>query len=256
MRRDFKPSRTTSAAVSDGKDLFTAAAAELRTRRPVRNAGLRRIASSPQEPALAKSALRGYLEKYPDDVDALNFLAAAEARLGRRAEAVSLLRRCLERAPEYTSARFDLANLLVQLSRFGEALAETERLLNEDERNPLFRRLKASILGMIGEDDRSLAIYEGLAAEKPRQAEFWLSYGHALRAVGEQAKSIAAYRKALEFRPSCGLAYWSLAHLKTFRFDDADIAAMEHQLQRADISADDRVTLQFALGKAYEIGRE
>src|ERR1043166_1482280 len=252
MRRELRPSRTTSAAASDDKDLFAATAAELRARRPIRNARLWKIASNPQEPALAESALRGYLEKYPDDADALNFLAAAEARLGRRAEAVSLLRRCLELAPEYASARFDLANLLVQLSRFGEALAETERLLDEDEHNPLFRRLKASILGMIGEDDRSLEIYEGLAGENPRQAEFWLSYGHALRAVGEQAKSIAAYRKALEVRPSCGLAYWSLAHLKTFRFDDADIAAVEHQLQRADISADDRVTLQFALGKAYE----
>jgi hypothetical protein len=43
-----------------------------------------------------------------------------------------------------------------------------------------------------------------------------------------------------------------LANLKTFRFTDADIAAMSAQLARDDLTADDRLHFQFALGKAYE----
>jgi tetratricopeptide (TPR) repeat protein len=250
-QRRERASAATSAS-PETTDPFAAAAAELRARRPLRSGRLRQIVSNPQNAAIAEQELQAYLAGHPDDADALSLLAQISARLGRRSEALSLWRRCLERAPDFASARFDLANLLVQSNKFGEALAETERLLGEDDGNPLFRRLKANILGMIGEDAPSLAIYEDLAADNPPQAEFWLSYGHALRAIGGQAKSIAAYRKALEFRPSCGLAYWSLAHLKTFRFDDADIAAMQDQLKRADISADDRVTLQFALGKADE----
>jgi hypothetical protein len=49
-----------------------------------------------------------------------------------------------------------------------------------------------------------------------------------------------------------GEAYWSLANLKTFRFTDADLAAMRAHL--ADPALDDvhRVHFHFALGKACE----
>ena len=40
--------------------------------------------------------------------------------------------------------------------------------------------------------------------------------------------------------------------MKTVGFGDADIAAIQKQLLEPDISPDDRVLLQFALGKAYE----
>src|SRR5439155_20915572 len=88
--------------------------------------------------------------------------------------------------------------------------------------------------------------------ENPHRAESWVSYGHMLRATGRGEESIAAYRCAIACRPSFGLAYWSLANIKTFRFNGPDIGAMEEHLRRPDISPDDRVTLQFSLGKAYE----
>jgi tetratricopeptide (TPR) repeat protein len=91
-----------------------------------------------------------------------------------------------------------------------------------------------------------------LAGENPGRAESWIAYGHALRAMGDRDKSIAAYRRALKIRPSFGLAYASLANLKTLRFSEGDVAEMEAQLKRPGISGDDRIHLQFALGKAYE----
>jgi len=50
--------------------------------------------------------------------------------------------------------------------------------------------------------------------------------------------------------PSSGPAWWSLADLKTFRFEDADVAVMQAQLARRDLPGPDRVRLHFALGKA------
>jgi hypothetical protein len=40
--------------------------------------------------------------------------------------------------------------------------------------------------------------------------------------------------------------------MKTVRFREADVDAMLAQLERRDIGADDRITLQFSLGKAHE----
>ncbi len=60
-----------------------------------------------------------------------------------------------------------------------------------------------------------------------------------------------AYRQALAVNPGLGEAWWSLANLKTVRFDEADIAAMKAGLEVAG-SNDDQLHLHFALGKALE----
>jgi tetratricopeptide (TPR) repeat protein len=79
-----------------------------------------------------------------------------------------------------------------------------------------------------------------------------LTYGHALKTVGKQEEAIEAYRKTIELRPDFGDAYWSLANLKTFRFEDSDIEAMREQLEKKTGSREDFFHLCFALGKALE----
>jgi len=79
-----------------------------------------------------------------------------------------------------------------------------------------------------------------------------MTCGHALRAAGKQEGAIAAYRKAIELEPTLGVAYNNLAHLKTFRFSDAYIGAMEQLLKRSGLTPEGRMNLQFALAKACE----
>jgi tetratricopeptide (TPR) repeat protein len=70
--------------------------------------------------------------------------------------------------------------------------------------------------------------------------------------VGRRADAVAAYRQAIALTPSLGEAYWSLADLKAEPLTAADEAAIAEQLERPDITPDDRVNLHFALGKALE----
>ncbi|HEY6578834.1 MAG TPA: sulfotransferase [Rhizomicrobium sp.] len=201
---------------------------------------------------LAEKKLTEYLAGRPDDPDALRLLAQLAGRRGRRREAASLLERCLGLAPDFAEARFEYAKLLAGLHEYFAALGEVDRLLTRDSRNPLFRQLKANILGAAGEDEQSLVIWRELAAENPERSESWVDYGHALRATGSRDRSIAAYRKAIECRGAFGAAWWCLANLKIFRFSDAERSAMQQQLNCGEVTADDRINLQFALGKAYE----
>ena len=53
-------------------------------------------------------------------------------------------------------------------------------------------------------------------------------------------------------QPSFGDAYWSLANLKTFRFDDDDIDAMRQQIDGKQGSQEDYFHMCFALGKALQ----
>ena len=204
----------------------------------------------------AEAALRARLRREPTDVAAIRMLAEIAGRLGRDDDGIKLLQRALELSPSFHAARQNLALLLNRAERPTEALDQVDRLLASDAGNPSYRNLRAVVLCKIGDYAPAIAIYEALLQEFPRRPHLWHSQGHALKTAGQPGRAIAAYRKAIELEPSFGEAWWSLANLKTLRFDEADIAAMRTQLARTDLAAGDRLHFEFALGKALEDRRE
>jgi cytochrome c-type biogenesis protein CcmH/NrfG len=185
-------------------------------------------------------------------VAAIRMLAEVGARLGRFEDAERLLARCLELAPSFVAARHNYALVLHRQSKAAEALEQIDQLLAVDQDNPSYRFLKAAALARVGEYGASIAIYEGVLRQHPQSARGWLSLGHARKTAGQRAESIAAYAKCVEIAPNFGEAYWSLANMKTYRFGAAQVAAMQAQVERADISDEDRFHLRYALGKAFE----
>ena len=88
----------------------------------------------------------------------------------------------------------------------------------------------------------------------PEQPRVQLSLGHVLKAAGDFDGAIAAYRNGLKLDALLGEAWWSLADLKTFKFDEKDRLQMLAQLKEKQIKLRDRdeASLSFALGKAHE----
>ena len=200
----------------------------------------------------AEPLLRAHLKADPFDVAAVRMLAELAGRIGRMADAETLLRRALELSPGFGAARANLATVLYRTNRAGEAIAELDQLARADPGHEGYANLRAAALGQIGEYGEALSLYEQVLERFPDQPKLWMSYGHTLKTVGRQGDGIAAYRRALDVAPGLGEVWWSLANLKTVRFDDSDLAAMESQVARDDVSDDDRLHLHFALGKAYE----
>jgi tetratricopeptide (TPR) repeat protein len=200
----------------------------------------------------AEAALREHLKRYPTDVAAIRMLAEVAARIGRIQDAENLLTRCLELAPGFTAARQNYAMVLHRQNKPGAAMKEVDRLLEAEPGNPGLRNLKAAILGRVGEYEASIALYRAVLADYPRQPRVWMSLGHALKTANHNAESIEAYRRCIDLSPGYGEVWWSLANLKTFHFTPAEIATMRTQLERADLSADDRFHFHFSLGKALE----
>ncbi|MGA0587508.1 tetratricopeptide repeat-containing sulfotransferase family protein [Dyella sp. KRB-257] len=200
----------------------------------------------------AEGLLRQHLREAPTDVAAIRMFAELAARVGRTDEARQLLERCLELAPGFHAARQNYALLLHRSNQPEQALVEIERLLAAEPGHPAHRNLKAVVLCRIGDYHTAIDLYADLLAEYPDNAPVWMSYGHALKTAGLTGRAIDAYRRALASAPSFGEAWWSLANLKTFRFGGDDVATMRAQLARTDLSDDDRLHLDFALGKALE----
>ncbi len=207
--------------------------------------------------AIAEHTLRDYLNAKPTEVAALRMLAEVGARLGRNEDAERLLSHALELAPGFDAARHNLATVLLRQNKTTEALEQIARLRAKEPRHPGYANLHAAVLVRLGEYEAAITLYAPMLADYPSQPKGWLSYGHALKTVGRQADSIDAYRRALALAPGLGEAWWSLANLKTVKFDDADLEAMTAQLARADrpesgLTDDDRLHLHYSLGKAFE----
>ncbi len=200
----------------------------------------------------AETLLREHLKRAPTDVAAIRMFAEVAARLGRYEDACRLLARCLELAPSFQAARQNYALVLHRNNQPERALAEVERLLAAEPDHPGYRNLKAVVLCRTGDYETAIRIYADLLQQYPRNPKVWMSYGHALKTAGHGDRAIAAYRRSLEDEPSFGEVWWSLANLKTFGFSADDLAVMRQQLARDDLGEDDRLHLEFAVGKALE----
>ena len=235
-------------------------------REPARAAYLDHVHHSTRDPELlaaadamladripqAEALLRERLRQAPTDVVAIRMLAEVAARLERNEDATHLLERCLELAPEFIEARWNYALVLHRCNRPADALAEIARVLQRDPTHAGCLNLKAAVLCRIGNYDEALALYRELVRDHPDAVKLRLSQGHALKTADHVHEAVAAYRRCVELEASFGEAWWSLANLKLFRFDAKDIEAMQQQLLRNDLSDEDRLHLEFALGKALE----
>jgi tetratricopeptide (TPR) repeat protein len=203
-------------------------------------------------PDITEDILSEFLERNPEHVNAIKMMAEAAIACDRNEDASTLLEQCLDLAPDFAAARYRLVSSYYLQNRIQEAMPHIDMLLERDPLNPQFRTMKASLLGQMGRDDEALVLFEGLVREYPMHPSSWVSYGHALKSAGKQNEGVTAYRKAIELLPELGGGYWSLANLKTFRFTEHDIEAMQKQLTRGDLRVEARVQFYFSLGKAYE----
>ncbi len=226
-------------------------AIEASTRNPRHRAAAQALQAG--NPRHAEALLQQALAADPDDVLALTMLGLHWTGVSEFELAEPLLRRAVEQAPDQASTRMALAELLLRSKRPTPALAELDRITGDAAASEPIRSLRAECLSALGRLEEELAILEPLAATPAtRSIGYLLRIGHALRSLGREPEAAAIYRGITQQHAGEGTSWWSLANLKTFRFNDADIAAMEQALALPNSHVQNAIRLHFALGKAYE----
>jgi tetratricopeptide (TPR) repeat protein len=200
----------------------------------------------------AEQLCRAFLQSNGHHVEAMRLLAEIGMKFNAYDEAEFLLESCKVLAPDNVSAHYDYVKVLRKRQKFELALSESAELRAKEPGNPEFEMLFANENLAIGNFDEAMLVYEALLGSMPNNPGINLTYGHALKTVGRQDDAITAYRRAYQVRPDCGDAFWSLANLKTYRFDDNEIAQMREREASPMTALDDRYHLCFALGKALE----
>ena len=215
---------------------------------------LQAVISFIQEKRLIKAErlCRAFLQKHGHHTEAMRLLAEIGTKFNSYDEAEFLLESCIVIEPDNTNAHFDYVNVLHKRQKFAEALNQAAALRQKAPDQPQFDLLYATESLAAGNFDDALAIYTRQLQQMPLNPSLHMTLGHALKTVGRQEEAIAAYGEAYRLRPDFGDAYWSLANLKTYRFDGDVIAQMRRYEAAAETVLADRYHLCFALGKALE----
>lgn len=153
---------------------------------------------------------------------------------------------------EEIAAVFKHAANLKKRGSYGEAVEFLSLLAKKLPKAPIAHFRHAAMLARAGRPADSAAAYRRCLELAPAHPGALLGQGHALKALGSYQECVRSYKQCIEQRPNQGEAYFSLANLKTFRFDAALLNEMEQRVRKESLSDNSRINFLFALGKAHE----
>jgi tetratricopeptide (TPR) repeat protein len=205
-----------------------------------------------QELDRARAILEQYLRLLPEDIAALGLLADVADRQEREGEARRLMERVVALAPGFVQGHQQQQRYLRAARDAEAALVHSFVRLERAPHHPRYLGLHAGLLVQANRFEDAIGVYEAYFRQQPGTAHDWMQYALALKTLGHQEQGVAAYRKAIELAPGLGAAWHALSNMKLAVFTPADLAVMEQQLARTDLSPEDRYNIHFTLGKAHE----
>lgn len=191
----------------------------------------------------------------PDYIDAHYNRGLSLNDLGRFDEAVASYRRAIELKPDYSQAHNNLGLTLKAMGRLDEAIAAYRRAI---ELNPSFAKAYNNLgvaLEELDRDDDAMTMYrQAESLSLPGFDNPLANQAVLLLQMGDTARALERTAQALAINPRSGNAWHIRSLLKTFGRDDPELAQMEAlhaSTEQQPLSAQDRLLLEFALGKAW-----
>lgn len=206
--------------------------------------------------AKAEQSCRGFLRENPHHVEGMRLLAQIAVKMNVFDEAEFLLESAALLEPHNVPLKADYINILRKRQKLVEAREHAQELFKSDKDNLYFKSQFAVISMQLGDYETALALFDELLTAMPGEPVTLTSKGHALKTIGDTEAAISCYREACREGVIHGEAWQSLANLKTYKFEDSEVARMESLIKNPGLRKMDRVYLYFGLGKAYEDRRE
>jgi len=200
----------------------------------------------------AEGIYRQILIRHPDNVSAMRLWA----RLGREqkqyAGAEKLLQQAVQVAPGFNQAWADLCWVQFEQEKFDDAIKSAKRLIKLKPRAPEGHMWLAAASAGAGHHQDAIESFDTTLEIAPNHVGALCGKGNAYRTIGDQDSAIAAFRRSIKSNPLHAEAYWSLANLKTFRFEDSEVDDMLALVSDERISTEGQVQLNNALGLEFD----
>ena len=166
--------------------------------------------------------------------------------------AIKLLTQATEMAPDYYGAWSDLARAHMETDDFESCESTVKRAIRLQPEMAYPHMMYGNLLSKASRYQEAIEKFNDALSKQPDHGGSLASLGHAQKTIGLQNEAIDSYRACIRSNPAFGEAYWSLANLKTFRFDPEEITQMEKYVDDDQLLDETRVNFNFALGKAKE----
>lgn len=200
----------------------------------------------------AEDVCRQFLQQVPHHVEAMRLLADIGVRFGVLDDAEFLLQSALELDPENTRVRIDYIQVLRKRQNFQEALSHAKYLLDIEAGNPQYKSLYAIVSMQTGDYDQAIKVFDEILKVLPNDPVTLTSRGQALKTTGDYDEAVRSFQAATSNYPQYGEAYYALANLKIYSFEDNEIKRLHEIEQNSELPHVDKIYICFALGKAYE----
>lgn len=204
------------------------------------------------EPAKAEKIYRDVLRRNPNHVEAIRLLAAVASKHRRYKDAEILLLRAVSLAPNYGRAWLDLSKTQIEQGKLSEAIKSGEELVksNPDNAEPYIALANAQALGYF--TAQAIENYRKALDISPGHPGAYSGLAHQLKTVGRAQEAIDSHRQNIAANPTNTDSYWNLANMKTFRFTDEEVKAMEQLLESDELEDLPITQLSNSLGLEYE----
>ncbi len=176
------------------------------------------ILEAQKKPDKAEASYRRALEIEPDNAETLHSLGNVLKDQEKLDEAVACYRRAVELNPAYAEAHNNLGNVLRRQKKLDEAAACYRRVIDI---NPKFAIAHNNL-------------------------------GKALKDQDKIDEAIACYQRAMEYRENFVEAHCNFAKVHNFVPGDPEIETLKELFDLEDVSADNKIHLLVALGKAHD----
>ena len=195
---------------------------------------------------------RDFLKNHPHHIEAMRLLAKIGKELHVYDDSEFLLESCLMFDKDNFDVALDYIDVLIKRQKYAKALEEAEKLYTKDKDNLRFMIAYAVTLQQTNKQEEALELYNKILNIDKKNPEILVSKGHLQKTFGNLKGSIDSYKKSYKIDPYYGDAYWSLANLKTYEFNDEEIMQLEKMTQDEFINDNEKIYMSFALGKAFE----
>ena len=205
---------------------------------------------------MAEAKCRAFLKENPTHTYAMSLLAEIANRMGYFDDAEFLLEKAVEFRPEDGDLRMKYASVLRKKQKFAKTMEQVNILCDKYPENLNYQAQKASEIMQNGDHEEAITLLDHILSKNPYNFSTLTSKGHAQKTLGRTDQAIKSYQSAYQIKPDHGEAFFSLANLKTYSFNDSELDSMREQVGRVDLSLRDKAYFHFALAQGCEVKGE
>jgi tetratricopeptide (TPR) repeat protein len=206
--------------------------------------------------AEAEKIYRRILSRHPDNVSAMRLWARLGIQQKQYSGAEVPLKQAVKLAPGFSRAWADLCEVQYEQGKFEDAIESAKRLIKLEPRKPDGHMRLASASAAAGHYQDAVDFFDNALEIAPDNFGALCAKGNVSRTIGDQDGAIAAFRRSIKANPLHAEAYWNLANLKTFRFEDSEVDGMLALVGDERIPAEGQEQLNNALGLEFEARKE